>query len=129
MSDEFIQFNFPCTDCIVRAACKYQPSKKDLYRRGSIPCLALPKVEDKSYHKMLIECWANLGFNILNHVSKLELPIGVNKDNQVPASYIRAMHQMTKAIGYMVNSTSWREGQLLPFDKMEIDEKLKIGSL
>ena len=129
MSDEFIQFNFPCTDCIVRAACKNKPNKKDLYRGGSIPCLALPNVKDKSYHKMLIECWANLGCSILNHVSKLELPIGVNKDNQVPASYIRAMHQMTKAIGYMVNSTSWREGQLLPFDKMEIDEKLKIGSL
>lgn len=130
MSDEFIQFTFPCGECIVRAACKDKPTaKEDLYGPAGKLCLALPKIKDKSYHKMLIECWANLGFNLLNHVSKLELPIGVNKDNQVPSSYIRAMHQMTKAIGYMVNSTSWREGKLLPFDKMELDEKLKIGDL
>ena len=129
MSDKFIQFVFPCTECIVRAACKNKPNKKDLYGGNGKPCLALPKVKDKSYHKMLIECWANLGFDILNHISKLEHPMGVNKDNQVPASYIRAMYQMSKVIEYMVNSTSWREGKLLPFDKMELDEKLKIGSL
>lgn len=130
MSDEFIQFDFPCSDCIIRAACKYKPTAKDdLYGRAGLPCLALPFVKEKSYHKMLIECWANLGFDLLNHVSKLEFPIGVNKDNQVPSSYIRAMQQMTKAIGYMVNSASWREGELFPFDKLEIDKKLKIGSI
>lgn len=126
MSDEFIQFNFPCSDCIVRAACKNKPTEKgDLYIGYDNPCLALPNLKDKSYHKMLIECWANLGHDLLNTVKKSEEPEGINKDNKVPSTYIRAMHQMTSIIQYMVNSTSWREGALYPFDKIDINEKLK----
>lgn len=131
MSNEFIQFTFPCTDCIVRAACKNKPTaKEDLYSGISRPCLALPSYkEDKSYHKMLVECWANLGWTILEAIQKREEPPGTNKDNKVPSSYIRAMHQMASTIQYMVNSTSWHEGKLLPFDQWEINEKLKIGKI
>ena len=130
MSDQFIQFAFPCADCIVRASCKDKPiKKKDLYRSVGKPCLTLPAITDKSYHKMLIECWINLGFDLLENVQKREGIEGVNTDNQVPSSYIRAMHQMANALQYMINSASWREGKLLPFDKFEVNQKLKIGKI
>lgn len=130
MSDEFIQFDFPCSDCIVRAACKYKPTAKDdLYGGAGLPCLALPMVKEKSYHKMLIECWANLGFDLLQNVQKRNSTAKINIDNKVPSAYIQAMHQMASTIQYMVNSTSWHEGKLLPFDQWEINKKLKIGSL
>jgi len=130
MSDKFIQFRFPCTDCLVRAACKNKPTEKDdLYIGNGKTCLTLPKLNHKSYHKMLIECWANFGFDLLDNVQKREEPAGVNKDNNIPSGYVRAMHQMASTLQYMVNSTSWSEGKLFPFDKYEINEKLKIGSI
>lgn len=119
MSDEFIQFRFPCAECIVRAACKNKPTNiDDLYMGYNKSCLTIPKLKDKkSYHKMLVECWINLGYDLFDK------PEGYI--NKVPFSYIRAIHQMASIMQYMVNSTSWREGTLYSFDKTDINEKLK----
>jgi len=132
MSQEFVQFTFPCSDCIVRAACKDQErlTVKDLYNTKSAKCLTIPKLEDdKSYHKVLMECMANLFKDIMGSVQKDEDPIGVNKENKLPYRYVTLFYQMACAMQYMVNSTSWKIGELKDFDRDEINRKLKLAKL
>jgi len=132
MSQKFVQFNFPCIDCIVRAACELQEAitADHLYDSKYPRCVTMPRLEDdKSYHKVLIECMANLFKSLMNSVQKIEEPIGINKDNKVPHKYITLFYQMTCVMQYMVNSTSWKIGELKQFDIDEINRKLKVAKL
>ena len=80
MSAEFIQFIFPCKECLVRAACKEKPDnvaeKKVLFNDNSDPrCLAVPKLPlDVTYHKGVLECWAVLGSELMSALQKSEDP-------------------------------------------------------
>ena len=78
MSENFVQFIFPCKDCLVRAACKENPDNeaiKHLYKDNRHRCLAVPKLPPNvSYHKGLLECMANLGAELINAVEKTEDP-------------------------------------------------------
>ena len=132
MSQKFVQFNFPCIDCIVRAACEMQNSitADHLYDSQCARCIAIPRLEDdKSYHKVLIECMANLFKDLMSSVQKIEEPIGINKDNKVPHRYIITFYQLACAMQHMVNSTSWEIGELQQFDIDEINRKLKACRL
>ncbi len=129
MSKEFVQFTFPCSTCLVQAACKDKPVKKeDLYDAvKSCKCLTLPAFDPTSmtYHKMMMECYSNFGPDLMNHVQKSYSPSGVETHNSIPVRFMQIMIQMTAVMQYMVNSTSWREGDLKAFDKHEINLKLK----
>lgn len=133
MSSEFIQFQFPCTDCIVRAACKEKPKderlKHLLIRQNTIPCLALPRIfpELKPYQKGLVECWANIGVDILCRMHKTEDPkTSTEINNNIPMQYLILMGQMSYILQWIINSTSWEEGSLKQFDRDEINRKLKV---
>ena len=136
MSCEFIQFHFPCKDCLVRAACKEKPKDEDvqhLFMDGhTVPCLALPKIplDVKSYHKGLLECWANIGVNIICRMSKKEDPkTCTESNNNIPMQYVILMGNMIYLLQWMINSTSWNEGLLKDFDKLEINRKVKLFGL
>ena len=94
MSDEFLEFQFPCKECLVTAICREKPGitgsdKQNLLERDRTHCLTLPYVsKDKHYHKMLIECWANLGQSMFCQVQNVENPVGTNVELQVPINYI-----------------------------------------
>lgn len=135
MSDEFLEFQFPCKECLVRAVCEEKPritgsDKKKLLERDRTHCLTLPYVsEDKHYHKMLIECWANMGQSMFCEVGNIENPKGTNRDLKVPINYIFMLRTLADIAQYIVNSTSWRREQLEDFDRDEINRKVKMLKL
>lgn len=124
-----MEFTFPCRECLVVAMCKDYTTiqKKDQLDVRSM-CLAVPKVgeESGSYHKLLLECMANINARITTAINKTEDPVGTNKDNNIPHSYLIAMCHMAGIMAYMTNSTSWRTGKLEHFDEFEINRKLKV---
>jgi len=135
MSEEFIQYVFPCVECLVQAACQDHDRLRIIKDRKEIqtrhirsdrPSLAVPKFDlnDKTYHKGLIECWANMGASMMNKVSKEEDPIKHQKADNLPMPYVHILIAMTQIICHMVNSTSWEEGTLHEFDRIEIKARL-----
>ena len=132
MSKQFIQFIFPCKECLVRAACKEKPDnvevKTDLFNDRDNPrCLAVPKLPlDVTYHKGLLECWATLGAQIVNSTQKSEDPKTKSEQhNNIPMQYVALMGKISYLLGWMVNSTSWDLGELQEFDRFEIDLRIK----
>jgi len=135
MSDEFLEFQFPCKECLVRAVCEEKPDITDKERemligRERTHCLTLPYVsEDKHYHKMLIECWANMGHNMFVQVQNIENPVGTSDPLKVPINYIFMLRTMAEIAQYIVNSTSWKLPKLQDFDRDEINRKVKMLKL
>ena len=132
MSAQFIQFIFPCKDCLVRAACKEKPDNEDvksvLFNDGSNPrCLAVPKLPlDITYHKGVLECWAVLGSELMSAMQKSEDPnTQTETHNNIPMQYVSLMGKISYLLAWMVNSTSWRLGTVQDFDKFEINLRTK----
>lgn len=131
MSHDFIQFSFPCSECIVRAACKDIPKNaelKKLYDKMTPRCLTVPEVgpSEMSYTKMLIECWANLGHEIICRMRKSENPhTCMETNNKIPMQYIMLIGQMAGLLQWITNSTSWDLGELQDFDAVEVRNKCK----
>lgn len=135
MSEEFIQYMFPCAECLVQAACEdynmlriLDDKKKINVRdiRNNRPSLAVPIFDQtkKSYHKGFMECWANIGASLMNKVDKTEDPVKHQKVDNLPMSYVHVLQAMTQIMCHMVNSTSWEEGELYEFDRIEIKRRL-----
>ncbi len=131
MSQDFIQFTFPCKDCVVRAACTEKPENetiKHLFNDPNSPrCLAVPNLpSDITYHKGILECWANLGVDIINSTQKSEDPkTQIEKHNNIPIQYVDLIGHMSYLLQWIIHSTSWRLGELKDFDQSEIDLKIK----
>jgi len=130
MSNQFIQFEFPCTDCLVNAACKdkrndsFKENNKDVEFERST-CLAIPKKDaSKSYHKVLLECAVNMCCDIRNSIDKLDEQGHQKKDN-LPFQYVMLFCFTIDVLGHMVNTTSWEKGKLYDFDRLELKRKLK----
>ena len=129
MSEEFIQYYFPCNECLVQAACKDRKNISSVknHIKGinhALPSLGIPKFkEGKSYPKGLLECWANIGKDIMDKLSRTEDTNGTQKDI-LPMRYVHIMISMAEIMCHMVNSASWREGELFDFDRDEIKRKL-----
>jgi len=132
MSTEFIQFIFPCKDCIVRASCKEKPDHEGklsvLFNDSGRPrCLAVPKLsQDVAYHKGVLECWANIGAQLINSMQKSEDPKTLSEThNKIPMQYVALMGKISYILAYIVNTTSWRVGELQEFDQFEIKQRIK----
>ncbi len=136
MSEEFIEFRFPCPECLVRAACQQKGrlpkaekklTEDDLYDAKDSACITVPSYnfDKKSYEKMFMECMANMNKRMMNSVGNNENDDGSNATTGVPMEYIRLFQIMSEAMQYIVNSTSWETGKLQKFDKDEINGKLK----
>jgi len=130
MSEEFIQYRFPCNTCLVQAACRDRDrmSIKDTKINHEISSLGVPlfKDKDKSWHKGLLECMLNLQKQIMDKVSRTEGKEDFNKQetDRLPMQYIYLMIDMSQILCHMANSTSWREGELFEFDRIEIKRRL-----
>ena len=130
-SEDFIQFNFPCKDCLVRAACQDKPGNdqiKHLYDMDNPRCLAIPKFnsDEKTYMKALIECMANLFPTVINNMQKSEDPqTSRETHNNIPMQYVIMLGQMTALMQWIVNSTSLDIGELQDFDRFEVNKKSK----
>lgn len=123
MSKEFVQFKFPCVDCIVRAACQDKPKKMpELYDSEDPILLAMPKIDDNDkYLKTFLECWANIGFDAMDKIRNIK------NMNGIPEKYANFLIESISLLQWIVNSTSWREGdEVKDFDKYEIRHKLRV---
>jgi len=78
----------------------------------------------KSYHKGLIECWTNMGQSMMEKVDKTEVPGKHQKVDNLPIVYVHILCAMAQIMCHMVNSTSWEEGTLHEFDRIEIKARL-----
>jgi len=130
MSSDFVEFNFPCKDCLVRAACKDKPKNetiRHLYDAHNPRCLAVPNLPpDVTYTKCLIECWVNIGTRIINGMQKTEEPKTCRETcNNIPMQYVMMLGHMANLMQWMINSTSWEKGTLHDFDAREIRLKSK----
>lgn len=132
MSSEFYHFYFPCKDCVVAGICKEKPKNaKDVILEYDSPvlCLTIPKTptDVKTYYKMLLECWANMGHGIINKVQK-QSSVNFKKEinNNIPRDYLYLISRITDLLQWMVNSISWENGQSAKFDVDEIKQKLKL---
>jgi len=133
MSLEFLQFTIPCETCIVQAICQDKKSvHKDINKRISL-CLALPEwdINKKVHLKGLLECWANLGEALCQNLSSVKLE---NKrrmaddpknSTSIPDEYIDFLTIIASTLQWVVNSTSWKKGELYNFDSSEIELKIK----
>jgi hypothetical protein len=74
---------------------------------------------------MLIECWANMAPMIANAMPVVGDEKEYCKEMNIPLSFAINMRIIGGIFQYMVNSTSWREGKLLDFDKHELNSKMK----
>jgi hypothetical protein len=131
MSAEFVQFNFPCKDCLVRAACKEKPKNESithLYDNHSPRCLTVPKFPpDVAYIKGLLECWANLGVVLVSQGIKQETPYtSIETQKNISMTYMILISHMSNLLQWIVNSTSWRDGKIHDFDIDEIRSKCKL---
>ena len=126
MSEHFIQYRFPCDTCLVQAACQDKDMAKEQQLKlfPNRPSMAVPHYEDKTYFKGLIECIINLLVPAMNNISKLEGPEGRQEDDNLPIDYVMLLHTMAQISGYIINSTSWKDGKLHDFDKFEVAQKL-----
>ncbi|MCK5608807.1 hypothetical protein KAR91_43440 [Candidatus Pacearchaeota archaeon] len=127
MSSEFIQFGFPCNDCLVAAACKDRKNitNKDLLDKNrGVRCLALPvyNVETNSHQKSLLECTANLIWDVAAQLNE-------DRKMKIPSQYRHFLIEYLAIFQYIINSTSWREGlkEVAPFDTDEIKRKLNTA--
>lgn len=121
MSKEFIQFEFPCKECLVRAACQEKPAKlSDLLEQMRTRCLSMPNYDDKnpknSYSKTFLECWANIGWTAIGRIKSEDA-------NKIPPKYIDFLIETIGLIQWIVNSSSWEDGTQHDFDLHEARRK------
>ncbi len=132
MSEKFYQYYFPCVECIVRPICKdKERMMEDIKIRGDVPSLGIPRwdYEKKSYHKGLLECTVNILRDITDKVSRTEPKdrAAMEQDN-IPMAYVHTLIDMADMMCHMINSTSWRKGELQEFDRIELKSRAdKLG--
>lgn len=132
MTAEFIQFELPCKECLVRAKCFSNQSSKLLEKKidqiyTNIPCLAAPVFSDLDipWEKHILECISNIFRDWTKHTSR-ENDNGTHPRVNIPYEYFTLIIEMIRVFEYMINSTSWRTGKLEYFDKMELETKTRI---
>ena len=129
MSLNFIQFTIPCETCLVQSMCEQKANVKEMkLNKYSKTCLGVPDwdMNEKVYMKGLIECWVNIGWSLITKAisEKTERP-GIKKSVNMPYQYIDMLIDIIGTLQWIVNSTSWDEGELYDFDAFEVKYKLK----
>ena len=130
MSQNFIEFTFPCKECLVAAACRERKTIKtkdlvDAMTGSGIRCLALPMYDDRSsYQKNFIECVANIAWRVTNQLNE-------DRNMKIPEQYRHFLIEYLGVFQYIINTTSWRENlkEVASFDKNEIKRKLKTAAV
>ena len=126
MSDEFIEMHFPCDTCLVQATCIHQRMEKYKDKKFErISVLGIPKIDGKTYHKGLFECWANLGHRLYCNMDKIDDQGTIRKHN-IPTPLAFLVGELGGLAQWISNSTSWQKGKLQDFDRDEIKQKLRF---
>jgi hypothetical protein len=123
---DFIEFVFPCDQCLVSAACKdkKQITIKDFNdRNGGVRCLALPSFDSTqdSLAKVFVSCVAGITTRFADHFRNEEQSVGVSEE------FRHFLIDYFAILQHIANSTSWRERTdgIADFDKRELKLKLE----
>jgi hypothetical protein len=126
MSEKFLQINIPCKDCLVAPACEEKKTIDVKVKQQELFefMLTLRRWDEtkKSYRKGLIEAWVNMGKDIFNGYRTDEFD-GV--PNSSTPEYLNVLIELTNTMQWMINSKSWRDGEMHSFDKIDCHDKLK----
>lgn len=120
-SQKFTQVSIPCKDCLVKAACKDKPRlSEDIFAF----MLVMKKWDEKQkvYRKGLIECWANMGWDIFSSMRSSEF-------DEIPKNlapqFVDVLIELSSLIQWIIHSTSWQKGEKFDFDIAEIKRKIE----
>lgn len=132
MENEFIQFNLPCKECLVRAKCFSNKRAKHLEKNmdkiyADVPCLAIPVLSDLNipWEKHVFECLSNIFRDWTKHTTRENVK-GTHPEVKIPYEYFTLILNIVRIFQYMINSTSWNTGTLEIFDETELRVKLQI---
>jgi len=84
--------------------------------------------EGKYYPRLkgLAECAVNLLQDVTSSMSKSVVDYGGRKtEDNLDVEFMHQVRMIANLLQWMVNSTSWREADYLPFDAMDIEMQLK----
>ncbi len=128
MSEKFYQFYFPCVECLVRPICKDKDKMMEQVKvRGNVPSLGVPiwDYTKKSYHKGLLECSINILKDIMDKISRTEPENRPeNQRDNIPMQYVHLLIDMADIMCHMIHTTSWSEGTLHGFDRIELENRI-----
>ena len=123
---KFIEFGFPCNECLVAAACtdKKRITSKDLLDQGpGVRCLALPVYDHKtsSHQKMLLECLGGM-------LCRVARDLNEDRGMKIPEQYRHFLIEYLGIFEWITNSSSWTYNlpEVADFDKFEIRRKLRM---
>jgi len=129
VSHDFIEFVFPCTDCLVAAACRDRKQIKkldflDYPSANGIRCLALQQYDttSNSHEKALLESVANITWRIAGRLNE-------DRGMKIPEQYRHFLMEYLAVFQYILNTTSWNSNvnPVAEFDKFEIRNKMKTA--
>jgi hypothetical protein len=126
-SEKFTQIGFPCVDCLVNATCREKPDKEVADPNDYYPMVLAFKKWDESkkvYRKGLLECWVNMGRQIIDKARDKDCTYKPQSMNPAFLDFILAIIGMLE---YIIHSTSWAEGEKQDFDIVEIQRQLDLA--
>lgn len=121
-SEKFKQVSIPCKDCLVTAACQDKQSFNADKLFNFMLVMESWDESKKVYRKGLIECWANQGWDLFSHMRSSEFN-GLPKE--ITPEFIDFFIEIASLLQWIVNSTSWQNGEKFDFDVTEIKRKLE----
>ena len=125
-SVKFRQINIPCATCLVTASC--EDKDRTIQEIEKFPMfdflLGLQKWDEskKVYRKGLIEAWANMGWDMFSNMRTTEFK---DLPKEVSPEFLDLLIELAGLIQWIINSTSWRNGEKQDFDITEIKRKLE----
>jgi hypothetical protein len=125
MSEEFKNVIIPCKDCLVLAACQDVKIIKETLNTTFPHMLVMEKwdTNKKCYKKGIMECWANLGWDIFSSIRTYEFA-GMKSSAPV---LLNLFVELTALMQWIVNSTSWERGETFDFDISEIKKRIQTA--
>jgi len=92
-----------------------------------VRCIIVP-INDKDFKQSLVECWCNLGKQIVDGLSMAERK-NENNDWMTKDGILKdlatRLRKLTTTLQYLVNSTSWQDQRIYEFDRDEINKRLE----
>lgn len=133
MTEKYIQLYLPCKECLVSPICSdkknFDQHKKKIKGELFDFMLGLKRWDhsQKTYHKGLIEAWIDMEWNLVSNCSNSDYyrPQESSAIKNTGPEYIHVLIELANTLQWMINSESWRTGEIQDFDKTELALKLK----
>ena len=122
-SERFVNGHIPCEDCLVRPTCNdFKHLPQNIQFDGRALYLQKWDLNKKDYYKGVMECWANIGHDIMCRAH-----CSINNDpSKMNERLFHFLIEITGMLQWIINSTSWEKSTLYEFDLDEIKRMLNM---